>query len=125
MTLTDFSLLTDENIDEQIVLFLRNQGFQVKDVKEENLVGSDDVALLRLAAAENRVVVTHDSDFGTLAIAAGEPYAGLLYLRPGHFKSEFTIDTVRTLLTKNLEVTPPFIVVAVRSGSGIRIRIRQ
>lgn len=71
MKLIDFGLLTDENIDEQIVLFLRNQGFQVKDVKEENLIGSDDVTLLRLAMAENRIIVTHDSDFGTLAIAAG------------------------------------------------------
>lgn len=125
MKLIDSGLLTDENIDKQIVSFLRSHGFQVKDVKEENLVGSDDVMLLRLAMAENRVVVTHDSDFGTLSIAAGEPYVGLLYLRPGHFKTEFTIDTVRTLLAESLEVTPPFIVVAVRSGRDVKIRVRQ
>jgi predicted nuclease of predicted toxin-antitoxin system len=123
--LADFGLLTDENIDEQIVSFLRSQGFRVKDVKEENLVGSDDVTLLRLAMAENRVVVTHDSDFGTLAIAAGEPSVGLLYLRPGHFKPEFTIDTMRILLAEDLDLTPPFIVVAVRSGGNVKIRIRQ
>jgi predicted nuclease of predicted toxin-antitoxin system len=123
--LADFGLLTDENIDEQIVSFLRSQGFRVKDVKEENLVGSDDVTLLRLAMAENRVVVTHDSDFGTRAIAAGEPSVGLLYLRPGHFKPEFTIDTMRILLAEDLDLTPPFIVVAVRSGGNVKIRIRQ
>ena len=125
MKLSDFGLLTDENIDENIVSFLRNQSFSVKDVKEEHLVGSEDVTLLRLAVKENRIIVTHDGDFGTLTIAAGEPYVGLLYLRPGHFKPEFTIDTVQALLAEDMEVAPPFIIVAARNGRKFRFRIRQ
>ena len=124
MKLTDFGLLTDENIDAQIVAFLRSQKFNVRDVKEEGLVGSEDVLLLRLAMAGNRVVVTYDSDFGTLAIAAGEPYLGLLYLRPGHFKPEFTVGTLQILLEQNPEVTPPFIAVGARSGTRVKIRVR-
>ena len=89
------------------------------------MVGSEDVTLLRLAVAESRIVITHDSDFGTLAIAAGEPYLGLIYLRPGHFKPEFTVGTLQAILAQNPELTPPFIVVGVRSGSKIRIRIRH
>jgi predicted nuclease of predicted toxin-antitoxin system len=38
------------------------------DVVEAGLQGSTDVDLLRLAAEQKRVVVTHDADFGTLAI---------------------------------------------------------
>ena len=125
MKLADFGLLTDENIDAQIVTFFRSQSFDVRDVKEDGLAGSEDVTLLRLATAENRVVITHDSDFGTLAIAAGEPYLGLIYLRPGHFKPEFTVGTLQTLLRQNPELTPPFIIVGVRSGSSIKIRLRQ
>lgn len=124
MRIIDFGLLTDENIDAQIVVFLRSQNFDVRDVKEDGLVGSEDTGLLRLAVTENRVVVTHDSDFGTLALAAGEPYVGLIYLRPGHFKPDFTVGTLRTLLKQNPEVMPPFIVVGVRSGRSVKIRVR-
>jgi hypothetical protein len=48
MYLKDFSLLTDENILADVAQFLRNTGFNVKDVKEGNLHGSTDVDLLRL-----------------------------------------------------------------------------
>ena len=114
MRVVGLSLLTDENIDHQIVIYLRGAGISVKDVKEEGLVGSEDVALLRLAMSESRVIVTHDSDFGTLAVTGGEPH-----------HPEFTIETLQTLFAQDLEVAPPFIIVAVRSGGQVRIRIRQ
>lgn len=125
MKLTDFALLTDENVDAQVVAFLRALGFGVRDVKEDGLVGVDDVVLLRLAVSEGRIILTHDSDFGTLAITQGEPYVGIVYLRPGHIRSEFTTGTLRTLLGQEPDVNPPFIIVAVRSGESVRIRIRQ
>ena len=125
MRVVGLSLLTDENIDRQIVIYLRGAGISVEDVKEEGLVGSEDVALLRLAMSESRVIVTHDSDFGTLAVTGGEPHHGIIYLRPGHIRPEFTIETLQTLFAQDLEVAPPFIIVAVRSGGQVRIRIRQ
>jgi predicted nuclease of predicted toxin-antitoxin system len=38
--------------------------------------------MLRRTVAEDRVVVSHDHDFGTLAVLAGEPIIGIVYLRP-------------------------------------------
>lgn len=125
MRLSALPLLTDENIDQQVVAYLRGLGLEVKDVKEEGLIGSEDVLLLRLAMSESRAIITHDSDFGTLAVVGGEPYQGIIYLRPGHIRPEFTIGTLQTLLIQDPELTPPFIIVAVRSGAQVRIRIRQ
>lgn len=88
-------------------------------------MGSDDLTLIRLSWAENRVSVTHDSDFGTLAVAAAEPFVGIIYLRPGHFQAEFTIGSLEAILAQDLDLTPPFIIVAVRTGSRIKIRVRQ
>jgi predicted nuclease of predicted toxin-antitoxin system len=34
-------------------------------------------------------VLTRDGDFGTLAIHAGEPVTGIVYLRPGHISALF------------------------------------
>lgn len=82
MKLREFPLLTDENIDPEVVARLRRLGFDVLDVVEGGLHGSADVDLLRLAAASGRIVVTPDADFGTLAIHQKEPLVGLVYLRP-------------------------------------------
>ena len=79
MKLRGSRFLSDENIHADVVAFLRSEGCDVFDVKEEGLDGSDDLILIRLSVAEARVVVTHDSDFGTLAIAAQEPIFGIVY----------------------------------------------
>jgi predicted nuclease of predicted toxin-antitoxin system len=84
MKLREFPLLTDENLDAEVVASLRQFGFDVLDVVEAGLQGSTDVDLLRLATAQGRVVITHDADFGTLAINQNEPLVGLVFLRPGH-----------------------------------------
>jgi hypothetical protein len=70
------------------------------------------------------VIVTHDSDFGTLAVHAGEPIVGLLFLRPGHIDPAFTIETIKAILEHDFDVTPPFLLVARRSGLNVTIRYR-
>jgi predicted nuclease of predicted toxin-antitoxin system len=54
--------------------------------------------------SEGRVVVTQDSDFGTLVIGQHEPVIGIVYLRPGHIDSQFTIDSIQTLLNQSLDL---------------------
>ena len=71
MKLDRFKLLADENIHRDVVRFLRDRGFDVLDVAEEGMLGTTDVDLLRRAVSEDRVVMTHDRDFGTLAILTG------------------------------------------------------
>jgi predicted nuclease of predicted toxin-antitoxin system len=123
--LTDFGLLTDENIHASVVAELRSIGFDVYDVCENGLFGWDDSALLQLAHSQGRAVVTHDSDFGMLTVARLEPFVGVVYLRPGHIDPHFTIDSLRLIVAQDLEVTPPFIVVAKRTANSVAIRVRN
>jgi predicted nuclease of predicted toxin-antitoxin system len=125
LKLQEFALLADENIHAEVLAYLRQCGCDVLDVRESGLIGSDDLALLRLARSQNRVVVTHDSDFGALAIARLEPLIGIVFLRPGHIIPQFTIGTLRALFEENADLTPPFIVVAKRRGDQVAIRLRK
>ena len=125
MKLLEFPLLTDENIDPEVVAHFRQLGFDVLDVVEGGMQGSADVDLLQLAAVGGRVVVTHDADCGTLAIHQNEPLVGVVFLRPGHIDSKFTIETVQTLASTNPDVYPPFVLVAKRTGNNVTIRIRH
>ncbi len=125
MKLRDFGLLTDENLDPDVVAYLRREGFDVADVCEDGLQGSTDIALLQRAVAANRVVVTHDPDFGTLAILQKQPVVGILFLRPGHIDPQFTIETLQSILSAVPDVTPPFLIVARRKGIKVTIRVRR
>lgn len=125
MKLGTARFLTDENIRQEVVAFLRARSLDVKDVQEEGLFGASDRRLLQLGLAEERVVLTHDSDFGALVIAAQESAFGIVYLRPGHLSPDFTIETLRAVFDLDLEVEPPFILVAKRGGEEVRIRLRR
>lgn len=124
MKLRDFPILTDENIDPNVVAGLRRLGFDVLDVVESGRAGASDVDLLRWAKTQGRVIVSHDSDFGTLAILQTEPLVGLVFLRPGHIDPKFTMATIGALLNADPDVTPPFVLVARRTGSQVTIRVR-
>lgn len=81
--------------------------------------------ILRYAHARGWVVMTHDSDFGTLAIRRGEPYTGIIYLRPGHIFPSFVLNVLEALDTVSLDMVLPFIVVAERREEIVRVRVRS
>lgn len=123
--LQDYGLLTDENIPPEVVAYLRSRGCDVLDVKEASLMGTPDQELIALARAQRRVILTHDRDFGQAAVAALAPMVGIVFLRPGHADAEFTIGTLGVVLSRAIDVAPPFTIVAKRTASEVIIRIRQ
>jgi predicted nuclease of predicted toxin-antitoxin system len=120
-----FPLLADENIHPDVIAFLRQQGYDIQSVVEEGLVGQSDLDVLQSAHRQGRVVLTHDSDFGTLVVAREEPFSGIIYLRPGHIRPTFTIQTLETLAAQSLDVMTPFIVVAERREDSVQVRVRR
>jgi predicted nuclease of predicted toxin-antitoxin system len=125
MNLKEFSLLADENINLEIVSFLRKEGFGVFSILEDKGFGRSDIDLLNQAFSNNQVVITQDSDFGTLVFRDKVDFIGIVYLRPCHFTSEFHISTFKTILSGDLNLSPPFIVVAENTGETVKIRLRS
>jgi len=121
----DFPLLGDENIHPELIALLREQGRDIRSVAEQGGFGQSDRAILRTAHADGRVVLTHDRDFGKLAIAQGVPFTGIIFLRPGHIRAEFTIQTLETLAAQPLDVHSPFIIVAEQRANAVHVRVRQ
>jgi predicted nuclease of predicted toxin-antitoxin system len=120
----DFPILADENVHPEITAFLRKAGSDVDSIAEQGKFGLSDSEVLQQAAEGGRVVLTHDSDFGGLALM-GAKFVGIIYLRPGHIRADFTIKTLEAIRDNAPEVTPPFILVAERTGDMVRIRVRQ
>lgn len=123
MKLSEFKFLTDENISSVVIRFLRDCQLDVFDVKENLLSGRRDSFLLDLAVKQQRVVITQDSDFGTLAIAARQPVYGIVYLKPGHIAQHHAITSLKVLLELE-ELVTPFIVTAKNSNGLVNVRVR-
>jgi predicted nuclease of predicted toxin-antitoxin system len=92
----------------------------VIDVKEKGWHGKEDKFLLEQAYADERFILTHDSDFGTLAIFQSKEYYGIIYLRLKDLHYRNIIRVCENLLQLKQEVSIRSFVV--EEG---RVRIRQ
>jgi predicted nuclease of predicted toxin-antitoxin system len=104
-----------------VVHFLRRQGVDILSAREEGWGGLTDSQLLARAHAMKRFVLTHDADFGMLAVHRGEPLTGIVYLRPGGRPPAQVIADVQALMDAEIDWTPAVIAVY-RSG---RVRLRR
>ena len=120
----EYPLLADENIHPAVVHALRGRGVDIVTVADVGLLGNSDRAVLDRAHQDDRVVITHDSDFGTLVIRGGARFSGIIFLRPGHVDPSVVLSTIEAIARLDVEVLPPFILVAERREAEVRIRFR-
>jgi predicted nuclease of predicted toxin-antitoxin system len=73
-------LLTDVGVGKIVETWLIENGYDLKAVRDINPRMTDQ-DILKLAAQEQRVVITMDKDFGELVYRARQPHAGVLLLR--------------------------------------------
>jgi predicted nuclease of predicted toxin-antitoxin system len=75
------AILADENVPRASVDLLRTAGMDVESVAERD-AGMSDLAVLELARAEGRLLLTFDRDFGELIYRRGHAAPpALVYLR--------------------------------------------
>ena len=78
---TDIRFYLDENVENQIAKGLRTRQIDVLTTGEADHIGWKDIQHLVFALAEQRVIVTQDSDFLKLH-AQGQEHAGIVYYKP-------------------------------------------
>ena len=92
--------LADENISNYLVKALRNNGYNVKDIKEEKFFGISDKEILNLAIKENRTVITHDKDFANLLNYNLVKHKGVILLRYTNQSPQNVVKLLIPLLEK-------------------------
>jgi predicted nuclease of predicted toxin-antitoxin system len=125
LSLFGCKLFTDANVHPLVVQFLEQQACDVKDVLTLGLGRAADDVILAEAFKDNRIVLTHDRDFGRLAILLRQPIHGIVFLRPGHIDPQFTIATLEAVDARDFDFSPSFILVARRRGSHVQLRLRR
>lgn len=111
-------LIADEGVDKQIVDALRGAGYDVLYAAESDPSGPDDV-LLRKAAAEARILITSDKDFGELVYRQKKATQGVLLLRLAGLSQDAKARSVIAAISRESEITGAF---SVLSPGQLRIR---
>lgn len=91
-------LLTDENIAKSLVKALREKGYDVKDIKEENLFGISDREVIKKAKEDDRIILTHDTDFGNLLNYPLQSHQGVVLIRYRNQSPHYVIARLIPLL---------------------------
>jgi predicted nuclease of predicted toxin-antitoxin system len=103
----------------KLAIWLKEQGYDVYEVREKSPKMPDN-EILKWANFENRIVVTADKDFGTLAVALGQSHKGIVRLPDvPDIKKQILMEEVLRKHKEDLENH------AIITVSEKRIRIRK
>lgn len=89
--------LVDVGVGKKVENWLKENDYDVKSVRDLD-VRTKDVDILKLAAAEGRMVITMDKDFGELVYNSGMLHSGVLILRLEDAKGADKVDVVKKIL---------------------------
>jgi len=88
----NFKFFADENIAKSVVKALRENGYDVKDIKEENLFGINDRELILKAKIEERIILTHDKDFANLSYLG---HSGIILIQ---YKNQHPLNIINKFI---------------------------
>jgi predicted nuclease of predicted toxin-antitoxin system len=92
----------DENMPLSLAVLLRSEGHNVATVPEESLSGKDDRHVLETATRENRLLMTHDVDFGDIRAYPVGSHAGVVVFRLHDQRWASVREPAERLLTSGL-----------------------
>lgn len=112
-------LLADENIPARAIDALRTAGYDLLSIREFS-PGIPDEEVLRLAVAQDSILVTFDRDYGDLVFRRGlKAPQGIIYLRLDPVSASVVTDAALALLADPSAVADSMTIV---SSQGIRRR---
>lgn len=112
-------LLADENLEQQVVRRLREDGYEVLYVAEME-PGITDEAVLSLANSHGALLLTTDKDFGELVVRQGLTHSGVALLRLAGLSPETKAELVSQVLQDHLEEMQAGFTVIMPSSVRIR-----
>jgi predicted nuclease of predicted toxin-antitoxin system len=115
-------LLLDNNLSPSIVAGLRDAGHEARHVREIGLAAADDVTVLAEAGSTGAVLISSDTDFGTLLYESRSAHPSVVLFRQ---ETSRRPDRQLRILVGNLPLLVPDLeagCIAVVMDSRIRVR---
>jgi predicted nuclease of predicted toxin-antitoxin system len=114
--------LLDMGLSVRVTEWLRTQGHDAVHLREEGLQTLEDDEIFAKAAAEGRVVLTFDLDFGEIAAVSGSRIVSIIILRLNSARAEYVIKRLSAVLPM---VGPALVAGSIVTIEDSRHRIRS
>jgi predicted nuclease of predicted toxin-antitoxin system len=115
--------LVDANVSPRVAALLAAAGHDAVAVRDVRLAAAADDDILAQAFDEDRVIISHDTDFGTLLAARRQVKPSFILVRSS---DPLTADDVAGLLLANLDaVTDDLAAGAIVTFARSRLRVRR
>src|SRR6516162_5740000 len=114
--------LADMGVAIRVVEWLRDQGYDARHLREEELQRLPDDQIFRKAVAEDRVVLTFDLDFGEIVAFSGRQNVSVVLFRLQNTRAPHVIDRLSVVLQEALSALEQGADVVVEES---RFRIRR
>jgi predicted nuclease of predicted toxin-antitoxin system len=88
----------DEDLPQQVVVLLRENGYQAESVVEQGMSGWKDGQLWRKIQAEKRFLVTADKGFADIRSYPPGTHAGVMLIRPDQDGIRPTVNLITKVL---------------------------
>ncbi len=117
-----YRLKLDENFSPKMCTHFRAAGHDVHSVTDENLNGVDDITIFQVIQAENRCLVTFDTDFCNILRFPSELTKGIIVVRPNRPITLASIEEIVMQIVRLLEINDPTNCLWVLEPGKLRIR---
>lgn len=114
--------LADMGIAPRTVAFLRAMGHDATHLHEENLDRLPDRSVLRKAMDEDRILLTHDLDFGELMAASGASLPSVIVFRLRNMHATCVNYYPEVILSQHTDSLESGAMVSVTEGQ-VRVRL--
>jgi predicted nuclease of predicted toxin-antitoxin system len=114
--------LADMGVAMRVVEWLRDQGYDARHLREEELHRLPDVQIFRKAVTENRVLLTFDLDFGEIVASSGRQKVNVILFRLRDTRTPHVIERLKVVLQEAGPALEQGAVVVVEES---RFRIRR
>jgi predicted nuclease of predicted toxin-antitoxin system len=114
--------LADAGVAQRVVEWLRGEGHDASHLRDQGLQRLADGQVFSKAAAEQRIVLTFDLDFGEIVALSASPATSVILFRLRDTSTPHVIERLRSVLKSSREALEQGAIVVVEDG---RHRVRE
>lgn len=92
--------LADMGLAHNTMVFLRSQGHDALHLRDQGLQRLSDNEIIEKARAENRIILTHDLDFGRIIALSGAQIPSVITFRLANMKPTAVNQHLREILAR-------------------------
>ena len=111
----------DEDLPRQVVVLLREKGYQADSVVDQAMSGWKDAELWRRIQTESRFLITADKGFADIRVYPPATHAGVMLLRPDQDGIRPIVDLIERVL-QNYDLNTLAGTTTVVTPRGVRVR---